>query len=114
MAAIDLLKKSQRAFTDSETLGVSESIHYFHKEEGLRANIRAFVSSDIYNDKKKNVRLFNSKFSSLELDYPPMENDEITYDGKIYKVKDWEQAMGRYVIYTIHKSNHTGMRVKIR
>ena len=114
MATIDLLKKAQQEFTDSTTLGVSEPIYYFHKEEGLGGNIRAFVSSNIYNDKKKNIRVIESKFSSLELDYEPTENDEITYDGKIYKVKDWEQTIGRYVLYTIHKQHHTGKRVRIR
>ena len=114
MKAMDLLKQSQQEFTDSTTLGVSESIHYYYKSIGLRENVRAFVSSNIYNDKKKNVRVIESKFSSLELSEEPSENDEIIYDDAIYKVKDWEKAMGRYVIYTISKSNHTGKRVTVR
>ncbi len=114
MNAMDLLKKTQSDFTDSETLGVSEPIYYYHKADTIGENIRAFTSSNIYNDKKKNIRVIESKFSSLGLEYPPAENDEITYNGKVYKVKDWEQSHGRYVVYTIHKSNHTGKRVTIR
>ncbi len=112
--AIDLLKKTQSEFTASTTLGVSEPIDYFHKQEAFSVSTRAFVSSNIYNDLKKNIRITESKFSSLELDYEPTENDEITYDGKIYRVREWEQAIGRYVVYTIHKQHHTGKRVKIR
>lgn len=111
---MDLLKQTQSDFTDSETLGVGEPINYYHKKDTTSENIRAFVSSNIYNDKTKNIRVIESKFSSLGLQYPPAENDEITYDGGVYKVKDWEQSHGRYVVYTIHKQHHTGKRVKVR
>ncbi len=114
MKAMDLLRQSQKEFTDSETLGVSEPIDYFHRKDVSSEPIRAFVSSNVRNDLKKNIRIIESKFSSLELNLDPVENDEITYEGKVYKVKDWEQSQGRWVVYTVHKAHHTGKRVVVK
>ncbi len=111
---MDLLRQSQEEFTMSENLSVSESIEFFHKKTFATETTNAFISYHIYNDRTKNVRTTEAAFSSVALDEAPQENDEITYSGLKYKVKDWIESQGRYIINTVHKQNHTGKRVTIR
>ena len=112
--AIDLLKKAQSDFTLSDSLGVSEPITYLHKGSAVSVDTKAFITGNVYNDRAKNISEVESEFYSVDLPEDPSENDEITYDGKVYRVQNWEKYLGRYTLYTIHKQHHTGKRVKIR
>ena len=114
MNAMELLQKTQTEFTTSENLSVSESIEFTHTKTLARETVKAFVSSLAYNNLEKNKRVTGATFSSVALDTPPAENDEILYQDKKHRVTDWRESQGRYVINTIYKSNHTGKRVTIR
>lgn len=111
--AIDLLIKSQSDFTSSESLGLSEAINYFHKKTLVSEDVRAFVCDDIFNDPKKNTRVSEGLFSSVQLGNSPEENDEITYKGRIYRVKIWVLSQGRYIITAEHKRHHVAKRVTV-
>ncbi len=108
-----LLQKTQTDFTDSDVLGVGEPIEYFHKKTFTSEDVRAFVSDDIYNNPSSKTRVSESVFSSVLLDFPPEENDEITYDDRVYKVKVWTQSQNRYIIIAEHKRHHKATRVKV-
>ena len=111
---MDLLQKTQDEFTMSENLSVSESIEFTHTQTLARETTKAFVSNSIYNDHEKNRRVIGAVFSSVALDTEPRENDEILYNDKKYKVTDWKESQGRYVINATHKNHHTGKRVTVR
>jgi len=114
MKAMDLLRQSQDEFTMSENLSVSESIEFFHKKTRAKETTNAFISHSIFNDKNKNIRVTEAKFSSVKLDDEPQEKDEIEYDGMKYRVKDWMESQGRYIINAVHKQKHTGKRISVR
>ncbi len=114
MKAMDLLRQSQEQFTMSDNLSVSESISYLHAKTFVTETTNAFISYHIYNDRTKNIRTTEAAFNSVKLDSEPQENDEITYDSKTYRVRDWIESQGRYIINTTHKQHHTGKRIKIR
>ncbi len=115
MTAMDLLRQSQTDFTDSETLGVSEEITYYHKNSLVEKDTtRCFVNDDIYNDPKKNTRVSECVFSNVSLNEEPIENEEILYNDRKYKVKMWTLSQGRYIITAEHKRHHVAKRVATR
>lgn len=111
---MDLLQKTQTEFTSSENLSVSESIEFNHTKTLARETTKAFVSDNSYNNLEKNKRVSGTTFSSVALTTPPSENDEILYQNKKYRVTDWRESQGRYVLNTVYKIYHTGKRVTIR
>ncbi|RLB71196.1 MAG: hypothetical protein DRH04_02200 [Deltaproteobacteria bacterium] len=112
MTAIQLLKKTQQDHTNSENLGLGEDISYLHKHTGTVDTTRAFVSNNIFNDLKTDIRTNEVLFSSILLTEEPKENDVITYNGLEYRVRLWEKQIDRYEIRAIQLRHHTQMRVK--
>ena len=94
-------------------MGTNEPVEYLHRATGTIDVIRCFVSEDLYNDLKTDIRTSDAMFSSLLLSEAPKENDIITYENREYRVKVWTQQHGRYFIHALNKSYHTGMRVKV-
>jgi hypothetical protein len=101
MSVIDLLKRDQKKFVESDRLGVGESIIYNHNSGLVENNIRAFVGSEEYNktekdDKRKDM----ATFSNVILQEEPTKLDIIEYDGFEWSVRDWTKAYGFYLIKT--------------
>jgi len=114
MNPTDLLKQSQTAHT-TESLGVTEEVTYVHGSGTVYPDpLRCFVSNHEYNDKIKNTRRIENVFSSVLLTEEPKLDDEVTYEGEVYKVKRWESQLGRWVLYAERKKRHTGKRYKQR
>lgn len=98
MSGIGLLKKTQKAFVQNQNLGVSEPIVYTHKESLLVENVFAFVESANYNSSNKEKKQNDIIFSNVILQEDPIKLDTISYDNKIWNVREWYKSLDMYVI----------------
>ena len=113
MSAIDLLEKTQTAFVQSSLLGTSETIIYTHKTSLVKETIKVFADTNNYNKSEKgNVKTDEITFTNVILEEEPAYNDTVVYNGDLYKVKNWEYQMNKWIIYADGNRHHTGSRRK--
>ena len=101
MGAMDLLIEAQTLFVTDADMGTSELISYTHKSGLVIPELRCFVGDTEFHKRDKDDATKNqTSFSSLVLSEDPTNQDTITYDGKIYKVRSWEKSMDLFIIHT--------------
>ena len=109
MNAKDLLYQSQKEFVSSE-YGLGESIVYTHND-GTTETVNAFVDASSYHNQEKLETHNASVFYNVILKKKPTIVDTITFNGLIWKVRDWELQGNLYIIYADNeKRNRTETR----
>ena len=100
MSASSLLTSTQKAYTQSDALGIAEEIVYNHRD-GAIENVRAFVDITEEREDKTKERYDKVLFHNVELTISPKMRDYISYQGEELIVQSWRQQLGVYEITTV-------------
>jgi len=98
MSARDLLDKTRAKFVDAST-APTRAIVYTRNRDLLDIPLNSFVSGIEFNQDDEDSKKVNRiTCRTLILDEEPTPLDTITYDGKIYKVRNWDKSGNAYTV----------------
>ena len=100
MSASSLLTSTQKAYTQSDALGIAEEIVYNHRD-GTIENVRAFVDITEEREDKTKERYDKVLFHNVELTISPKMRDYINYQGEELIVQSWRRQLGVFEITTV-------------
>jgi hypothetical protein len=106
MSLHDLSNEIEQYNVDN-TEGWGEAISFLHRESNTTETPNAFCQDADYRKEDKEVKGNEKWFLSVKLDTPPKINDEITYDGTVWKVLDFDGGKGVYDIYTTNNRRYS-------
>lgn len=109
MSLHDLSNQIEQYNVDNEN-GWGEAISYLHRSPNTTETPNAFCQDANYQQDDKEIKGNEKWFLSVSLTTPPAINDEITYDGIVWKVLNFDGANGIYDIFTTNQRRYANSK----
>lgn len=98
MDARDLMDQARSTFVNANT-SPTRAIVYKRKSDDLEIPLNSFVSSGQFNqDETDDKKVNRITCAGLILEEEPTAQDTLTFDGKIYNVREWSKSGNTYMV----------------
>jgi len=98
MRVRDLIDSTRESFVNSDN-APTRAIVYTRNSDSLAIPLNAFVSNIEFNqDDKDDKKVNRISCRTLILEQEPTYLDTISYDGKVYKVRQWDKIGNAYSV----------------
>lgn len=94
---------------------LSSIVNYRRYEDGSEHEVKAVVDLREFEDLASEGRIaLNTAVAYCELPFEPVKYDEISHEGKLYKVEEWSKRGVSYKLVLVSGKRPTNMHTKGR